>query len=76
MKRSGLEQNGPCQDALFFVKKQMQLVLVLNKYINRILFCAAKENVQEYPFPGKVGGKTHRVPGCPREDLFIFSLLQ
>lgn len=37
------------------------------------VLCTAKENFQEYPFPGKVGGKTGRGRGCAQGDLFILT---
>lgn len=76
MKYIGVETKWTIQRHLFLFKETIQLILVLNKNINHILFCAAKENFQEYPFPEKVGGKTCTGYGCSQEDLFILLLLQ
>lgn len=78
MKRIGFETKWTIKGHCFLLKETIQpcFILALNKNINHILFCTAKENFQEYPFPGKVGGKTCRGHGCSQEDLFILSLLQ
>jgi hypothetical protein len=42
---------------IVIIKKSTCFYLSSKQNMNHILFCAAKENVQECPFPEKVGGK-------------------